>query len=309
MIAAPCFSPGEKFFWISQNRDLISGRIDDIEEKTNKQAWEIRLVEERITSTSEHTDQQILDAVTRIDGEITRLNTIVTTVSETSVLADRNMTENFEAAISDLRQRLELISDELYQSMIDRYDVVDPWAQGGPPYKQGAMVRHGGGFWMAARQTSEEPKANARDWRLLADGVSQIRMDVIDNNLCFDLELSSGNRASTSFALMHPVSKGTWDADTTYQKYDCAVKDGHAFMAVTDYPVGSPGEDPGWMLLGMRGKPGRSARKADIDQAVSEQIPGLIELLGPLVESEAEKVADEMRESLTDAYRKLAETA
>lgn len=193
----------------------------------------------------------------------------------------------FAQANADLEQRLRT-------ALIDRYETAEDWAQGGPAYKAGAVVRHLGGLWQALERTTQEPQPNSSDWLLLANGVQTASFQTqAPGHALAIVRMASGHDVVTPVRLPHPVYRGVFEPGTEYRLYDAVVRDGSVFMAYVDHPQGAPAEAPGeWMPLGYRGRSGRAAKQVEAADIALELAPQVRALQQDLLAGIDAKVQD-----------------
>ena len=244
---------------------------------------------------------QVQDHASKLAGHQGQIEDVATQVNafEQRVLDHEHaVVERIDAATEKARTQFTYANDDLEQrlraALIDRYETAEDWAQGGPAYKEGAVVRYLGGLWQALERTAREPGPNSSEWLLLANGVQSASFQMqAPGQAQAVVRMASGQEVVTPVQLPHPVYRGVFELGADYQLYDAVVRDGSVYMASVDHPQGAPAESPQeWLPLGYRGRSGKSAKPADVADVALALAPQIRSLRQDLLADVDAKVHD-----------------
>jgi hypothetical protein len=132
----------------------------------------------------------------------------------------------------------------------------------GLAYWGNTLVAHRGGLWQAINNTGEEP-GTGNDWRLLANGVSDISGYVDEDDprlLTIGHQMSSGATVNLEVRLPLPLHKGRYEPGTEYQQGDEVAWSGSTWRAATATKTEPPSAD--WRLVAKAGERGRRGESA-----------------------------------------------
>jgi hypothetical protein len=126
----------------------------------------------------------------------------------------------------------------------------------GVEYREGTIGTYRGGTWQAWRDVKDTPIKDG-GWRLLADGVAEVRFSYSEEGDSGTLEVEFANATVKQWPIvLSPVRHlGAWDKEHQYSLNDEIAWNGSTWRALR-FTVGvePPGED--WRLVAQRGKTG-----------------------------------------------------
>lgn len=194
--------------------------------------------------------------------------------------------------VDQLAQVVEGVVDSVSSRLLERYQKIEPWAQGGAGYQPFALVQHRGALWQATTRTHDEPAVDSSRWALLTDAVASLTFERrVPGYITLVTRYVSGAPEMTlDVREPVPVFRGVYSPSATYTTWDSVAKDSHVFLCLVDAPTGGPGEVLGeWQITsGPRGRKGKDAPEVDeralVLQVMREVVPQLqqaVDLIAP----------------------------
>ena len=156
-------------------------------------------------------------------------------------------------------------------------------------YPKSTIGTHGGGLWIATKETVGSPTDDPQAWHCMLDAMTTMSIDLLeDRRFKLSVRMSSGQQIEDTFDIPYPEHKGIWE-EGDYKKGDIVTKGSSMWLAQEDTSGQPPGN--GWQqiltaprgkqgaagksIVGPQGKPGRNGADAILPANFIEDVMAL----------------------------------
>lgn len=238
----------------------LQGRVDEVRTIAREATEAVDSIEALLSERVTEVWRTIKDVVQAANDTRSELSALEQIREETGQLAEVAHAALSTAETAELIARESGVSlKEALAHLQDNWTNPSDWMRGGAGYQANAVVSHAGGVWASLTATKEEP-GRGDDWRLVVDSVVDVTAepDPVDRTrVNFVQRMASGRLQRSSVPLPLPNYLGTWEKDREYDHLDSVVFGDSRWLKTVAGPIGEPGKDDGWAMVGKHGPRGR----------------------------------------------------
>lgn len=276
----------------------VTGALATVADRLETKATAVEF-QEFVTAIKKDRDVLAEAVNTKVDAEYATV--ALTQLEEVSDAHSRMLSEITDHALAfkealeervtvdQLAQAVEGVVTSVSTRLLERYQKIEPWAQGGAGYQPFALVQHRGAIWQATTRTHDEPTTDSSRWALLTDAIASLTFERRTPGYVTLVTryVSGGPETTLDVREPVPVFRGVYNSEATYTTWDSVAKDSHIFLCLTNAPTGGPGEVLGeWQVTsGPRGRKGKDAPEADERAIASRVMHEVIPQLQQVVDS------------------------